>query len=305
MRRYILNRIILGIITLLGVSIIIFVAARLSGDVAVLMAPANSPPEVLDSFRAKFGLDKPIIVQYLIFIRDALQGDFGTSIQYDRPVMEIVAGRIPATLKLGLTSFVLGTIVGLILGIVSAIYRGRWLDWGSTTFSLLGQAIPNFWLAIMLMIIFAVQLHWLPTSGMGGIEHLVLPVISTSWFSTAFVLRITRSSMLDVLDTEYIKMARIKGVTEYIVILKHALRNALIPVVTLSGMQLVMIMGGLVFTEKVFNWPGIGMLMVNSIGSLDYPMIQAITLILSTFVVLVNLIVDLLFVVIDPRIKYE
>lgn len=305
MKRYILNRLLLGLITLFGVSIIIFVAARLSGDVAVLMAPTNAPPEVLESFRAAYGLDKPIPIQYLIFIRDALKGDFGTSILYDRPVMEIIAGRFPATLTLGLSSFILGNILGVFLGIVSAISRGKYLDWGTTTFSLLGQAIPGFWLAIMLMIIFSVKLGWLPTSGMGGIEHLILPVVSTSWFSTAFVLRITRSSMLDVLDSEYIKMARIKGVPEWSVILKHGLRNSLIPVVTMMGMQLAMLLGGLVFTETVFNWPGIGRLMVNSIGSLDYPMIQAITLILSTSVVLINLLVDLLFVVIDPRIKYE
>lgn len=305
MRRYILNRLILGLITLFGVSIIIFIAARLSGDVAVLMAPTNAPPEVLEAFRAAYGLDKPIPVQYLIFIRDALSGDFGTSIQYDRPVMEIIMGRLPATLILGLSSFIVGNLLGVFLGIISAIARGKYLDWGTTTFSLLGQAIPGFWLAIMLMIIFSVKLGWLPTSGMGGIEHLILPVVSTSWFSTAFVLRITRSSMLDVLDSEYVKMARIKGVHERTVIFKHGLRNALIPVVTMMGMQLAMLLGGLVFTETVFNWPGIGMLMVNSIGSLDYPMIQAITFILSTSVILINLLVDLLFVVIDPRIKYE
>lgn len=305
MRRYILSRILLGLVTLIGVSIIVFVAARLSGDVALLYAPANATQEMLQDIRVKLGLDKPIPVQYYVFIKNALMGDFGTSYSYNRPVMEIVTGRIPATLELGISAFILGNFVGIFLGIIAAMYRGRWLDWGSRTFALFGQAIPGFWLAIMLMIIFAVKLHWLPTSGIGGINHLILPVVSTSWFTTAFVLRITRSSMLNVMDSEYIKMARIKGNPERVVIWKHALRNALIPVVTMAGMQLAMLIGGLAFTETVFNWPGIGILMVNSISTLDYPMIQAITLIVSTAVVAINLLVDLLFVVIDPRIKYE
>jgi peptide/nickel transport system permease protein len=305
LRRYILNRILLGIITLIGVSIIVFIAARLSGDVAVLYAPAGSSPEIIQSFRVQLGLDKPIPVQYFIFIKNALRGDFGRSISYSRPVMEIIAGRLPRTLELGLISFVVGNFLGLALGILAATKRGTIFDWGSTALSLLGQALPGFWLAIMLMIIFAVNLHWLPTSGIGGINHLILPVAATSWFSVAFSLRITRSSMLDVLDSDYVKMARIKGNPERIVIWKHALRNALIPVVTMAGMQLAMVIGGLAFTETVFNWPGIGILMVNSISSLDYPMVQAIAMITALGVVAINLLVDLLFVVIDPRIKYE
>ena len=305
MRRYILNRIILGIITLIGVSIIVFVAARLSGDVTLLYAPPNATKEMIQDIRVKLGLDKPIPVQYYIFIKNLAHGDLGTSYNYNRPVTEVISGRLPATLELGLISFFVGNFIGIILGIVSAIKRGTWIDWAGRTFALFGQAIPGFWLAIMLMIIFAVQLHWLPTSGIGGVKHLILPVVSTSWFTTSFVLRITRSSMLDVLDSDYVKLARLKGNPEWIVIMKHALRNALIPVVTMAGMQLAMVIGGLAFTETVFNWPGIGILMVNSISSLDFPMIQAITLMVATAVVVINLLVDLSFVLIDPRIKYE
>lgn len=304
MRRYILNRILLGIITLLGVSIIVFVAARLSGNVAVLMAPAGSPPSVIHAFEVRLGLDKPIPIQFFIFVRNALTGNFGTSIAYNLPVLQVIAGRLPATLELGIIVFIVGNAIGLILGILAAIKRGTILDWGSSVIALLGQALPNFWLAIMMIMLFAVDLHWLPVAGIGGIKHLILPVASTAWFSVAFVLRITRSSVLDVLDSEYVKMARIKGNPEWVVIWKHALRNALIPVVTLAGLQLAMIIGGLVFTETVFNWPGIGMLTVSSIGALDYPMIQAISIIVATGVIAINLIVDLLFVVIDPRIKY-
>jgi ABC-type dipeptide/oligopeptide/nickel transport system permease component len=219
--------------------------------------------------------------------------------------MEIVLKRIPATLQLGTIAFVIGNFLGISLGILAAINRSKWVQWGAQSFALLGQAVPGFWLAVMLMLVFAVKLHWLPTSGMGGIKHMILPVVSLSWFSIAFVMRITRSSLLDTLDSEYVKLARIKGNPERVVIIKHALRNALIPVVMLMGMQLAMLVGGAAFIETVFRWPGIGILMVNSISNLDYPLIQAITLFTSTALVLVMLFIDILFVYIDPRIKYE
>jgi peptide/nickel transport system permease protein len=305
LRRYVLKRVLLGIVTIIGVSIIVFVLARLSGDVARLYAPANATAEQLDMIRAKFGLDKPIPVQYWVFVKNALHGDFGTSVTFGRPAMEIVLKRIPATLQLGLAAFVIGNFFGILLGILAAVYRSKWIQWGAQSFALLGQAVPGFWLAVMLMMIFAVNLGWLPTSGMGGIKYMVLPVISLSWFSVAFVMRITRSSLLDTLDSEYVKLARIKGNPEWVVIIKHALRNALIPVVMLMGMQLAMLVGGAAFIETVFRWPGIGILMVNSITNLDYPLIQAITLITSAALVLIMLVVDILFVYLDPRIKYE
>ena len=305
MRRYVLNRVLLGIITLIGVSIIVFVAARLSGDVALLMAPRNATAEQVQLIREKLGTDKPIPVQYYIFVKNALHGDFGTSITYQQPAMEIVLHRIPATLELGLLAFLIGNFLGILLGVLAAIYRSKWMQWGGQSFALLGQAVPGFWLAVMLMLVFAVKLHWLPTSGVGGISHMILPVISLSWFSVAFVMRITRSSLLDTLDTEYVKLARIKGNPEWVVIVKHALRNALIPVVMLMGMQLAMLIGGSAFIETVFRWPGIGILMVNSITNLDYPLVQAITLITSAALVFIMLVVDILFVYLDPRIKYE
>ncbi len=305
MRRYVLRRVLLGIVTVIGVSIIVFVMARLSGDVARLYAPANATAEQLDMIRARFGLDKPIPVQYWVFVKNALRGDFGTSVTFGRPAMEIVLKRIPATLQLGLAAFVLGNFFGILLGVLAAVYRSRWMQWGAQSFALLGQAVPGFWLAVMLMLIFAVHLGWLPTSGKGGIKHMILPVISLAWFSVAFVMRITRSSLLDTLDSEYVKLARIKGNPEWVVIIKHALRNALIPVVMLMGMQLAMLVGGSAFIETVFRWPGIGILMVNSITNLDYPLIQAITLVTSTALVLIMLVVDILFVYLDPRIKYE
>jgi peptide/nickel transport system permease protein len=301
----VLNRVLLGFITILGVSIIVFFVARLSGDVVRLYAPANSTDEQLQLIRVQFGLDKPIPVQYYVFITNALHGDFGTSIRYGRPAIEIVANRIPATLQLGIPAFVIGNLLGILLGILAAVNRSKWVQWGAQSFALLGQAVPGFWLAVLLMLIFAVNLQWLPTSGMDGIKSMILPVISLSWFSLAFVMRITRSSLLDTLDSEYVKLARIKGNPEWVVILKHALRNALIPVVMFVGMQFAMLLGGSAFIETVFRWPGIGMLMVNSISNFDYPLIQAITLITSTALVFTMLLVDMLLVIVDPRIKYE
>jgi peptide/nickel transport system permease protein len=301
----VLTRILLGIVTIIGVSIIVFVAARLSGDVARLYASEDATEEQLQLIREKLGTDKSIPEQYWIFAQDAVQGDFGTSILYGRPAIEVVLNRLPATLELGLLAFIIGNLFGISLGILAALYRTKWIQWGAQSFALLGQAVPGFWLAVMLMLVFAVQLGWLPTSGMGGIRHLILPVISLSWFSVAFVMRITRSSLLDTLDSEYVKLARIKGNPEWVVVIKHALRNALIPVVMLMGMQLAMLIGGSAFIEQIFRWPGIGALMVSSITALDFPVIQAITLITSAALVLTMLLVDILFVYLDPRIKYD
>ena len=300
-----LKRVLLGIVTIFGVSVIVFVVARLSGDVARLYAPTSATAEDLQAVRVKFGLDKPIPVQYFIFVREALRGEFGTSFAYSRPAMEIVLNRLPITLQLGLSSFVIGNVLGIILGILAALYRSKWMQWVGQSFALLGLAVPPFWLAIMLMLVFAVELRWLPTSGMGSIKHMILPVGSLSWFSLTFVMRVTRTSLMDTLDSEYVKLARIKGNPEWVVIIKHALRNALIPVVMLMGMQLAMLLGGSVFIENIFRWPGVGSLLVNSIDGRDYPLIQAITLLTSSALIFIMLIVDILFVYLDPRIKYE
>jgi peptide/nickel transport system permease protein len=305
MRRYVIKRLLLGLVTILGVSIIIFVLSRSTGDVTHLYAPENATEEELAVIRTSLGLDKPIPVQYLIFINNILHGDFGTSIAYQGPVITVILHRLPATIELGVAAFIVGNFFGLLLGIISATKRGSWFDVTSRTFAMLGQAIPGFWTAVMLVMIFAVYLHWLPTSGMGGIKHLILPVFSLSWFSIAFVMRITRSALLDVLGTDYVKFARIKGVPERWVIIKHALRNSLIPVVTMMGMQLATLVGGSVFIETIFRWPGMGQLMINSISSGDYPLVQAITLLVGSMIVVVNLLVDIMYVYLDPRIKYE
>ena len=305
MRRYVLKRVLLGIVTIIGVSIIVFVVARLSGDVALLYAPTGASEETLEAIREKFGLNEPMPVQYWMFIKNAVQGDFGTSIAYGRPAMDVVLNRLPVTLQLGLLSFLVGNFFGILLGVLAAVYRSKWIQWGAQSFALLGQAIPSFWLAVMLILIFSVMLGWFPTGGMGGISHMVLPVIALSWFSLSFVMRITRSSLLDTLDSEYVKLAKIKGNPKWVVIIKHALRNALIPVVMMMGMQLAMVIGGSVFIESIFRWPGIGVLMVSSIADRDYPIIQAIAMVSAAALVFIMLIVDILFAYLDPRIQYE
>lgn len=304
MRRYILRRILLGILTLIGVSMIIFVAARLSGDVALLLAPQDATDKEIQDIRVRLGLDKPIPVQYSIFFKNALRGDFGESIRYKKPALEVVVSRLPATVELVGTSFFLAIIIGILLGTTSATERGSWLDQSGKLFALFGQSMPGFWVGIMAILLFSVSLGWLPTSGRGGISHLILPASSMAWYSVASTMRVTRSSMLDVLDSEYIKMARLKGAPERLVIWKHALRNALIPVVGLCGMQLAHLIGGAVIIESIFSWPGLGSLIVDAVYSRDYPLVQAGVFFISAFLITLNLVVDLLYGVIDPRIRY-
>jgi ABC-type dipeptide/oligopeptide/nickel transport system permease component len=305
MRRYILKRVILAIITLIGVSIIVFVATRLSGDVALLLAPEDATEEELQEIRVQLGLDKPIPVQYYIYVKNAFKGDFGESIRYSRPAIGVILERIPATLQLGAAGFVISFFVGILFGIVSSTRRNSWLDWLGKLFAMLGQSIPGFWLGIMLILLFGVKLGWLPTSGRGGIETMIMPVFSMAFYTIAGNMRMTRSSMLEVLDSEYIKMAKIKGNPEQVVIWKHALRNALIPVVAMAGMGLAGMVGGQVIVETVFRWPGVGSLMVDAVFNRDYALVQAGVLIISAAIVTINLLVDLSFGIIDPRIKYE
>jgi peptide/nickel transport system permease protein len=305
MSRYVLRRLALGILTLAGVSLIVFVAARLSGDVTYLLLPPDAPQEEVRNFRAELGLDQPLPVQYLIFLKDVAKGDFGRSLRYKRPVVDLVFSRLPATIELAAGSFLVSAFIGLLFGVTSATRRGAWVDTFGKFFAMLGQSMPNFWLGIMAILIFSVKLGWLPTSGRGGIQHLVLPALTLGWFSAASILRITRSSMLDVLDSDYIKTARLKGNPEWLVVWKHALRNALIPVVSLSGIQLAQLLGGAVITESVFGWPGLGSLILDAVYNRDYPLVQAGVLVTSIIFISLNLIVDLLYGLINPRIRYK
>jgi peptide/nickel transport system permease protein len=306
MRRYALKRVFLGIITVLVVSMIIFVASRLSGDVTFLLLPDDATEEEVKWLRTNLGLDKPIPVQYLYFLKGAIRGDFGKSYRYtNRQAMEVVLERLPATAQLAVVAFSMSIICGLLLGVLSATKRDTFFDTFGKLFALLGQAMPGFWVGVMAILIFSVKLGWLPTSGRGGISYMILPATTIAWFSVASILRLTRSTMLDVLDSEYVKTARLKGINEWIVIWKHALRNALIPVVAMSGLQLAHLLGGVVIAETIFSWPGLGSIILEGIYSRDYALVQAGVFVISIIFITCNLIVDLVYGIIDPRIRYD
>ena len=305
MLRYILKRFIQAAICLLGISIIIFMLSHLSGDPALLMSPPEATPEDIDQLRMTLGLNEPFHVQYWVFISNAVQGDFGESIRWGKPCLEVWLSRFPNTLLLGGVAMLFTIIVGLPTGMISAVKLGSWFDNFGKTFALMGQSLPVFWVGLMLILFFSVVLGWLPTSGMGSWRHLLMPAFTLGWYFTASLARLSRSAMLDVLDSEYIKMARIKGVPESLVIAKHALRNALVPIVTLAALNLITLINGTVITETVFNWPGIGRLIVDSIFARDYPLVQTCVLIASALFIFTNLFVDILYAYIDPRIRYQ
>jgi peptide/nickel transport system permease protein len=305
MKRYVLKRLLLGLLTLIGVSMIIFVAVRLSGDPVLLLLAPDATEQEIQKARVELGLDKPIPVQYVIFMKNSLKGDFGRSTRYRRPALELVAKRLPATIQLALLAFAVSVTLGITIGVVSATKPGSWLDLAGKSFAMIGQAMPEFWIGIMAILIFSVKLGWLPTSGRGGIEHLILPSLTLGWFSAASIVRLTRSSMLGVMGSEYIKTARLKGNPERVVVWRHALRNALIPIVAMGGMQLGRLLGGAVIVETIFGWPGLGQLILEAINSRDYSVVQTGVFITSAIFIMLNLAVDLMYGVIDPRIRYE
>ncbi len=304
MWRYLMLRLLQGAVAVLGVSLIVFVSVRLTGDLERFLLPPDAKPEDFARVRHEYGLDDPLPVQYLVFVRRALRGDFGDSWRWHDPAMTVVRDRIPATLQLAGFAAVVSVTIALLVGTLSAVYRGTWLDRSGKAFALLGQSMPTFWVGIVAILLFSVRLGWLPTSGRGGIDHLILPGCTLGWYTAAALTRITRSAMLDVLDAEYIKLARIKGLPEGWVIWKHGLRNAGIPIITLAGIQWAHLLSGSVIVETIFAWPGVGRTIVEAINNRDYAVVQAGTFLMSIVFVAVNLVVDLAYGVIDPRIRY-
>ncbi|MBW2093015.1 MAG: ABC transporter permease [Deltaproteobacteria bacterium] len=305
MKKYIFLRLIRAIFTVLGVSVIVFALTHVSGDPVALMLPPEASMKEIEAMRTALGFDKPLYVQYWIYLSGAIQGDFGKSIRWQRPCMELFLERFPNTLLLGTTSMLWALVVGLSVGILSAVYVGRWFDNFGKIIALFGQALPVFWLGLMLMLFFSVKLGWLPTSGSGGIQYLVLPSLTLGAVFAAAITRLTRSAMLDVLDSEYIKMARIVGVSGSTVVIKQAFKNAMIPVMTMAALNFIVLINGTVITETIFTWPGIGRLIVEAIFARDYPVVQTVLLIASSLFVFTNLIVDILYAYIDPRIRYQ
>lgn len=303
MRGYLIRRLLYAAFVLLGVSVIVFFLVRLSGDPAALMMPLDASDEEVEQLRTSLGFNRPLPVQYLEFLRRGLSGDFGTSIRHQQPAMAMVLGRMPATLQLLGMSLLVALIVAIPMGILSGLYPNSLIDRISAVMALVGQAIPNFFLGIVLILFFSVQLNWLPSSGRGGIEYLVLPAITLGTAAAAFINRLLRSSLREVLETDYIRTARAKGRSWRATVFNHALRNAAIPVVTIIGIQIIQLVGGAIVTETVFAYPGAGLLLVQSLANRDIPVIQAFVMLIALIVILVNLVIDLIYGLIDPRIS--
>ncbi len=303
MTRFILFRLLQAAVTLLFLSAGVFFAVNLTGDVVSFLTSPQDTQEEREAMRQRLGLDRPVYVQYVKFLGNVVQGDFGTSPTWQRPARELLQERLPNTLKLAGAGFVLTLIIGIPLGIVSAVKRHGIVDRMVTPLAIIGMAAPQFWVGIMLILLFGAILGWLPTFGMGGPSHFILPAFSLSLFLIAGMVRLTRSSMLEVLDSEYIKFARVKGLAEWMVIWKHALRNALIPVMTFAGISLGGLLNGSIVVEVVFAWPGLGRLMLTSVQQRDFTVVEATVLTAGALYILMATIVDILYAYADPRMR--
>ena len=305
MQRFLMRRFLMIIVTLIAVSMIIFIMARVTGDPRVLLLDENASQEQWERMGEELGLDKPYYHQYGLFMKDVLRGNFGESIKLQEPVMTAIAGRIWPTVQLGGGAFLLALVVGIPLGVLSAVMRGTALDQLGRVIAMVGQAAPSFWLGIMFMFFFAVKLGWVPPSGREGWNSIILPIVTLAWGGfLAGSLRLMRSAMLDVLDSEYIKLAKAKGVSTRSLIWKHAFRNALIPPLTLAGVSMPAILTGSITTELVFAWPGMGQLAIQALYTSDYPLLQGLTIMFTLGYVGIALAVDVLYAYIDPRIRY-
>jgi peptide/nickel transport system permease protein len=306
MQRYIARRALQSLLAIWVMSLIVFSLARISGNPLDTMLPMEATKEDYDRVSQHWGLDQPLYVQYIIFLSKAVQGDFGYSWKWPgHTAMGLVAQRLPATLQLAGFALLISILIALPVGVLSAVKKGSVWDSAAKIIALLGQSLPAFWLGIVLMWIFAVTLGWLPTSGRGGIQYMILPAITLGWFQVAAIMRLVRSSMLEVLDSEFVKLTRIKGLAEWKVVWKHCLRNAAIAPLTFFAIIAGVLMTGAVVTESVFSWPGTGLLVVDAVRARDFQVVQAVVIVFSGIFILTNLVVDILYAVLDPRIRYQ
>jgi peptide/nickel transport system permease protein len=296
-------RLLRALVALWLVSTVVFVVMRLSGDPVPLLLPPDAPRSEIFRVRAELGLDRPLAVQYLVFLGHALRGDFGRSIHFREPAARVVADYLPATFELGLTAFVVAAAVALPIGIVSAVRRNSLVDQLSMAIALVGQSAPTFFIGILFILVVSLKLGLLPTSGRGNWRHLVLPALTLGAFAMASIARLTRSAMLEVLRADFVRTARAKGVAESLVIVKHALKNAAVPIVTITGLQFGALLGGAVVTETVFAWPGIGRLAIQSIYNRDYPVVQCVVFVSAVLFIVINVCVDLVYGLLDPRVR--
>ena len=302
---YLLRRVYQAFLVFFVVSGIVFVILHISGDPLALLMPQDAPPSDIEEMRRSLGLDKPLVVQYGLFLKNAVQGNLGVSYHHGQPALKLVLERLPASLELVVTTIVISLILAVSIGVLAASKRGTAIDRASLLGSLIGISAPPFLIGIAFILIFSVELQWLPSSGRGTWAHLVLPATSLALYRLALFIRLIRAGMLDVMTMDFIRTARSKGVSEQKVIYKHALKNTLIPFVTIAGMQMGSLLAGAIVTEKVFAWPGMGRLFLDAIGVMDFPVIIAWALVTATIFLTVNLAVDILYVWLDPRIRHE
>ncbi len=302
---YLFRRLYQAIIVFLVVSGIVFSILHISGDPLALLMPSDAPPSDVEEMRKTLGLDKPLIIQYALFLKNAAQGNLGVSYHHGQPALKLVLERLPASLELVVTTIIISLILALPIGVLAASRRGSMIDRVSLLGSLIGISAPPFWIGIAFIFIFSVELQWLPSSGRGTWAHLVLPATSLALYRLALFIRLIRAGMLDVMTMDFIRTARSKGVSEKKVIYKHALKNTLIPFVTIAGMQMGSLLAGAIVTEKVFAWPGMGRLFLEAIGVMDFPVIIAWALVTATIFLTLNFIVDIIYVYLDPRIRHE
>ncbi|MGB3503377.1 MAG: ABC transporter permease [Mesorhizobium sp.] len=303
MAMYISKRLLHGLFSIIGASILIFVITRLTGDPVSMLLPPEASDQMIAETRTALGLDLPIWQQYLIFAWNALHGDLGRSYRWETPALSLLLERLPATMQLATAGLLFSIIVAVPLGVLSAVYRGSWIDRIGKSLAMVGQAMPNFWVGLILILVFSVYLGWLPAYGSGTWRHLILPAIALGSYPVAAQTRIVRSSMLDVLDSDYIKMGRILGASERVLVWKYAFRNAAVPLVTVLGVYFAAMLGGTFVVEVIFAWPGVGRTVVEAVFARDFPVVQAGVLFTSVVFVTVNLLVDLSYGVIDPRAR--
>lgn len=310
MRKYIVRRLLLAIPTILGAITAVWFAMQLApGDPALMFVPPDFQGEEAAEYLAKvnelYGFNDPLPQQYLRYMGNTLQFDFGNSLRTLRPVSEDLLRRIPNTIRLGVSAFLLSTAMGIALGVLAAIKRGTWVDSSLMVFALVGVSMPNFWFAYVVILFFGLYLRVLPPSGLGGVKHMILPTIVLGYTSAGYLTRYVRSSMLEVINHDYVRTARAKGVSERNVMIKHALRNGLLPVVNVLGINVAFILAGSVIIETVFAWPGVGLYLIDGVVGRDFPVVQGAVMLIATSVVLVNLLTDVMLVYVDPRIRYD
>jgi peptide/nickel transport system permease protein len=305
MKQFVLKRIGYCVLSLFLLSLTIFFFVRVTGDPATLLVEPGASPEDIAAIHHQFGLDRPLIVQYGLFMASVLTGDLGQSFYYRTPVLELYWSRLPNSVMLATAAMAFSLLIGIPSGILASVRVGRFWDNAGKVFALLGLSLPSFWVGLVMILVFSVYLGWLPSSGSGTPLHLIMPAFALGWYFAAAHMRLTRSSMLEVLGSEYVKLARLKGLPQNLVIAKHAFKNALIPVLTLAGINLVIMVNVAVVVETVFAWPGIGRLLYEGIAFRDFPVVQGVVIMGGVMIIAVNFMIDILYAVIDPRIRLE